>query len=240
MKRRLVLLLLSVMMLSSMTACGVKDSGKKPSSQQSAEEQKEEWQDTFVAGKYTTKDFVLDINQSGMVEKDRLYVEYTFENTSGKKMRPDEVWGFTLKVKQGEQPVIIGKFSNQDNTLAVEEKVDTLHKDVKDGETISGAIIFEVPTELVDVPVTITALNTEDNKAIDTFELTMDEMELDKSKVGVAKKASEEKSDEKKEDKEAPKTEETGADAALSNTTQAEQEEEAQESKAENQESEKK
>lgn len=228
MKRKLVLALLSLMLLGSVVGCGVKDSGKKPSTQQSVQEEEEKWQDTFAAGKYVTKDFELDITQSGMVEKDRLYVEYTLKNNSGKKMRPDEIWGFTLKVRQGEQPVVIGKFSNQDNTLAVEEKINTLHKDIKKGESIVGGIIFEVPTELVDIPVTLTALNTEDNKAIDTFELSMELMELDKSNVGVAKKASEDKSTEKKDESKAPEVEETGADEALSKTTQAEQEKTAE------------
>lgn len=210
MKRLTVLFLSCILGISSLTACGTElKSAKEPPK---VEEEEVITQDTFENGVFTTDNYVVTINKSGIADKNKLLIEYTVENKSDENISPDKIWGYNLKILQYDEPLVLSRLAN-DEAEAVEEDTSALHEEVKPGESINGTLVFELPYGKEDVDVTVEALDTKSNKLVGTFVLDKDEIvievnDTDASESKNTKPAEEESSD----------TVHTGADDALDST----------------------
>ena len=211
MKRLVVLGLCCIIGISCLTACGGSPKST-PKETPVVEEEEKEFEDSFEAGIYTTEDYTMTINKSGMAEEGKLVIEYTFTNNSGEAMAPDHVWGYTLKVNQLDEALVLSRLS-ADLADSYEDMTDALHKEIKSGQSVDGMLVFEIPEGKENVDVTIKALSTKDNKSLGEYPISMEKLDLAPEEPETTKEP-----EQKKEEEEVPESERTGADDALDHT----------------------
>lgn len=221
MKRLVVLGLCCMLGMSCLTACGG-STQNTPKDVPKVEEEVKEFEDTFEAGVYTTEGYTMSINESGIAEEGKLVIEYTFENNSGEAMAPDKVWGYTLKVNQLEDALVLSRLSAE-VADQYEELTDALHKEVKSGSSVDGMLVFEIPEGKENIPVTVKALSTKDNKSLGEYEISMEKYELAPAETPTP----EEEPKEETKEEEVPENERTGADDALDHTQKEQMEEDS-------------
>lgn len=209
MKRVLVACICCMIGVSCITSCG---STTKESNTNTpvVEEDVKEFTETFEAGVYTTEDYKVSIDDYGLAEDNKFVIKYTFENNSDEEMSPDQVWGYTLKVTQADDPVELSRLST-DLAEAYSSETDVLHESVKSGDSVSGMLVYEIPDVKTGINITVKALNTKDNKSLGEFTLEMNKIELELPE-------SEKEEVKAPVETEVPDNERTGADDALDHT----------------------
>lgn len=198
--------------MSSLVGCGkTQEPVKKPPV---VEKEKEVFQDTYELGVFTTENYIVTLGASGFAEERKFVLEYTIENKSDKIIKPDEIFGFNLKIGQYDEPIVLSRLSDS-LAILVEDKTEVLHDSIKSGKTVNGLLVFDIPEGKEEVDIQVKALDTKTNKSLGEYTLDSGEYTIEGSE------SSEGKEDEElqpKKEKEVPKQDRTGADDALDST----------------------
>lgn len=208
MKRLTVLAFCCMLGISSLTGCG---NNTKPAKKPPVVEKEEEvFQDTFESGTFKTENYTVALGNSGFAEEGKFVLCYGIENRSDKPIKPDEIFGYNLKIAQFDEPLVLSRLSDNLAVL-VEEKTDLLHEDVKAGKTAEGILVFDIPEGKEDIEIQVKALDTKTNKSLGEYTLDSGEYHIE------AIESKEPKEEEKpvEKEKEVSKEERTGADDAL-------------------------
>ncbi len=198
--------------ISSLVGCGkTQEPTKKPPV---VEKEKEVFQDTYEMGVLTTENYVVTLGASGFAEERKFVLEYTIENKSDKTIKPDEIFGFNLKIGQYDEPIVLSRLSDSLAVL-VEDKTDVLHDSIKSGKTASGLLVFDIPEGKEEIDIQVKALDTKTNKSLGEYTLDLGEYTIEGAESSDGK---EEEEPQPKKEKEVPKQDRTGADDALDST----------------------
>lgn len=212
MKRLTVLTFCCMLGISSLVGCGkTQEPAKKPPV---VEKEKEVFQDTYEMGVFTTENYVVTLGDSGFAEERKFVLEYTIENKSDKTIKPDEIFGFNLKIGQYDEPIVLSRLSDSLAVL-VEDKTDVLHDSIKSCKTASGLLVFDIPEGKEEIDIQVKALDTKTNKSLGEYTLDLGEYTIEGAESSEGK---EEEEPQPKKEKEVPKQDRTGADDALDST----------------------
>lgn len=203
--------------VSSLTACGktVKYAKEPPK----VEKEEKVESDKYDSGVFTTDDYIVTIGTSGFAEANKIAMDYTIENKSKKTIKPDEIFGFSLKIEQFDEPLELSRL-NDDLAVVIEARTEALHEDIKVGKKAEGTLIFEIPEGKEEIDVQVKALDTKTNKSLGEYVLSKEEYKIDTETE--PEKAESENKEKLEKQSEVPQNKRTGADDALDNTQKEE------------------